>query len=206
MTALYNPLEPDHVRLLRFTDSTGLHANISEHSVRDAPPYACLSYVWGEEDGLLDTDDTPYVVVNGHPSRVQRNLLEALATLGKVVVSENLHFWVDRICINQSDLDERAKQVKLMKLLYEEAKRVLAWTGAANAETDFLACRMLSTIGSFSRQLLNMTRTRPTLDWLLRLIRASPEFHEASTELILKSWAAMIALLKRPYWARTWIH
>ena len=38
-------------------------------------------------------------------------------------------FWVDAICINQADIDERSAQVKIMKIIYESADTVFAWLG-----------------------------------------------------------------------------
>jgi hypothetical protein len=34
-------------------------------------------------------------------------------------------FWVDAICINQADLDERAQQVKQMRDIYQSAEEVI---------------------------------------------------------------------------------
>ncbi|EKG16420.1 hypothetical protein MPH_06389 [Macrophomina phaseolina MS6] len=37
--------------------------------------------------------------------------------------------WVDAICINQDDLEERAAQVKIMSRIYDKALEVLVWLG-----------------------------------------------------------------------------
>ena len=37
--------------------------------------------------------------------------------------------WVDAVCINQSDIEERGHQVKLMRRIYKNATRVLIWIG-----------------------------------------------------------------------------
>lgn len=37
--------------------------------------------------------------------------------------------WVDVICVNQSDLDERNAQVQLMREIYSNATRVIIWLG-----------------------------------------------------------------------------
>lgn len=38
-------------------------------------------------------------------------------------------FWIDAICINQDDLEERAAQVKIMSEIYDKAHEVLVWLG-----------------------------------------------------------------------------
>ncbi|CAI0649432.1 unnamed protein product [Colletotrichum noveboracense] len=44
--------------------------------------------------------------------------------------------WIDALCINQEDLDERASQVQLMKSIFRGAKRVLAWLGPPDGLTE----------------------------------------------------------------------
>lgn len=36
-------------------------------------------------------------------------------------------FWADAICINQRDSDEKAHQVKLMRVIFAKATAVCAW-------------------------------------------------------------------------------
>ena len=45
------------------------------------------------------------------------------------------YIWIDAICINQADLEERSQQVKLMGVVYRMAKRVLVWLGHEDALT-----------------------------------------------------------------------
>jgi hypothetical protein len=42
--------------------------------------------------------------------------------------------WVDAICIDQSNPDERSQQVQLMGQIYRNAQRVLVWLGHSDAE------------------------------------------------------------------------
>jgi len=37
--------------------------------------------------------------------------------------------WIDAICINQDNLDERSQQVSLMTDIYSKARRVIIWLG-----------------------------------------------------------------------------
>ncbi|KAH9213125.1 hypothetical protein DL95DRAFT_302949, partial [Leptodontidium sp. 2 PMI_412] len=39
---------------------------------------------------------------------------------------EDIPLWVDAICINQQDLEERSAQVQLMKKIYQQAEGVIA--------------------------------------------------------------------------------
>jgi Heterokaryon incompatibility protein (HET) len=61
---------------------------------------------------------------------------------GKVKVTENLNallrfrprsfarlLWIDSICTNQEDLNERDDQVKLMGEVFKRASRLFTWIG-----------------------------------------------------------------------------
>jgi hypothetical protein len=51
--------------------------------------------------------------------------------------------WVDAICIDQSNIEERNHQVKLMDLIYKNAKIVFMWLGE-EADGSDLAMEILS--------------------------------------------------------------
>lgn len=42
--------------------------------------------------------------------------------------------WIDAICVNQEDLDERSQQVMLMRNIYSPARRVIVWLGEDNGQ------------------------------------------------------------------------
>ena len=42
--------------------------------------------------------------------------------------------WIDQICINQTDIEERDSQVLLMRDIYEHAARVQIWLGEATSD------------------------------------------------------------------------
>ncbi|EXK24046.1 hypothetical protein FOMG_19208 [Fusarium oxysporum f. sp. melonis 26406] len=52
-------------------------------------------------------------------------------------------FWIDAICINQDDIQERNSQVAMMSQIYGSAQGVLAWLGEVD-DTTQVACSFLS--------------------------------------------------------------
>jgi hypothetical protein len=46
------------------------------------------------------------------------------------------YLWIDAICINQEDLQERTNQVKMMGDIFENAFQVLVWLGEEEVDTD----------------------------------------------------------------------
>jgi hypothetical protein len=110
-------------------------------------PYCALSYHWGEgpldnivfvqDDASSRTLSTLEDVVDAKRPRkltIKPNLAEALRHLrdGKDIVS----LWVDAICINQFDEEEKNEQVMKMALIYSRAYNVNIWLGSDHAEAD----------------------------------------------------------------------
>lgn len=69
-------------------------------SLHDEPTYEALSYCWG------DTSDQRTILLHGIQYQATRNLFQALKALR--YQQEPRYLWVDAVCINQNDLDERA--------------------------------------------------------------------------------------------------
>lgn len=94
----------------------------------EAPEYEALSYVWGP------TSPAKRMVLNGKEINITPNLDSALRQL-RWPSSKRL-LWVDALCINQDDLEEKAHQIKLMGFIYALASGVLVWLGPGTDETD----------------------------------------------------------------------
>lgn len=140
-TFQHAPLADDEIRLLEILprDSYG-NLKLTMHTfVRaDAPRYAALSYVWGPESKRI-------VFVNNAVFYVRKNLLDALTSINRrfedISIDERVFerselaletrkfIWVDAICIDQANIDERNVQVSLMKRTYAEAATVIVWLG-----------------------------------------------------------------------------
>ncbi|KAF9876570.1 hypothetical protein CkaCkLH20_05978 [Colletotrichum karsti] len=123
----YVPLDPERrqFRLLRLAPP-GESGIISQFRLEtfcldDAPPYLCLSYVWGDPDRFLGIN------CDGEMIPVTQNLFHAL----KACFNRHPNFWLwaDGICINQEDLAERGSQVLFMGMIYQNAAMVLAHPG-----------------------------------------------------------------------------
>lgn len=92
--------------------------------------FIALSYVWGDPNERRD------ILLNGYRFSVTSNLYEALINLRDSfeVGQMKLFVWIDAICINQSDLAERAAEVKKMGMIYSECLSVRAWLGQPGLE------------------------------------------------------------------------
>lgn len=108
----------------------------------DAPKYEALSYAWGE----TDTPEVIYVGQNGDDTiAVTRSLYQALPYLR--YRDKRRVLWVDAICVDQQNLEERGHQVERMSDVYSLAERVIVWLGLEDT-TSVHAIRLLRTIAS----------------------------------------------------------
>ncbi|KAL7806365.1 heterokaryon incompatibility protein domain-containing protein [Trichoderma aethiopicum] len=87
------------------------------------PPYKALSYVWGR-----GSRNPPEIVVNGNNVKVTSNLAMALRHLRQDEVGNAL--WIDALCIDQSNTDERSSQVAQMRDIYATAVEVIVFLGS----------------------------------------------------------------------------
>ncbi|VUC24040.1 unnamed protein product [Clonostachys rosea] len=93
-------------------------------SVYDAkrPPYQALSYAWGAPG-----HQASLIHVNGCEFPVTVNLGIALRFLRNS--DEPVVLWIDALCINQHNDDERSSQVAKMRDIYEAADQVIIFLG-----------------------------------------------------------------------------
>ncbi|KAK0370186.1 HET domain-containing protein [Colletotrichum limetticola] len=92
----------------------------------EKPSYEALSYRWGEEAPVHT------IVLNGHPFLVRKNLRDALLYLQNRGNGGLL--WVDAICIDQANVQERNRQVAIMRHIYFRARTVVVWLGSTYSQ------------------------------------------------------------------------
>ncbi|KAK5172286.1 uncharacterized protein LTR77_003924 [Saxophila tyrrhenica] len=86
-----------------------------------------VSYAWGPEQPQFP------IRLNAQPLYVRENLWRFLRQ--RRHPTQGITLWIDALCIDQSDPDERARQVQLMDEIYKGADRVLVWLGVADADS-----------------------------------------------------------------------
>ncbi|KAI0544492.1 heterokaryon incompatibility protein-domain-containing protein [Xylaria curta] len=82
--------------------------------------YTALSYVWG------DTSNPQKITVNGFTQvSITQNLYDFLRSLRGTKSGRRL--WCDSLCINQGNEQEKRSQIALMRRIYQQAQKVLAY-------------------------------------------------------------------------------
>jgi hypothetical protein len=148
--------------------------------------YAALSYAWGPKvyDGLI--------IIDGCWFPITKSLEAALRQLRSGQphgISSGNRFWIDQICINQADKDERSSQVNRMRLIYQNASSVQVWLGE-EADESALAINVLKRLAEPSREGPGQLPVR---------------YPKHTEEEIMHHWDALRALFKRQWWRRVWI-
>ncbi|KAF2195641.1 hypothetical protein K469DRAFT_545346, partial [Zopfia rhizophila CBS 207.26] len=94
-------------------------STISLQSVqRRKNSYHALSYCWGS------SKDQHVIICDNCFVLVRKNLYDALAQLS---TQNHPAIWVDSLCINQDDNEEKSHQVGLMGEIYKTAEQVILW-------------------------------------------------------------------------------
>jgi len=115
------------------SQSSSGSANLQGNSIESNLRYTALSYVLG------DQEDTATILVFGKELAVTRNLFKFLQCRRDTLLTNKSTaalFWTDAICIDQSNIDERSRQVEFMADVYKEAQNVLIWLGEESADTS----------------------------------------------------------------------
>jgi hypothetical protein len=139
--------------------------------------YEAVSWYWGKEpdNQILRVHDGDRV----REFRVSPNLRNALWALRKSNVVRYL--WIDAICINQKNTQERNEQVPRMDKIYGMADNVCIWLGDADQDSNLAM--------SFIPKVLEL--------WDFDTLIENKEMS--------KNWAALITLMKRPWFSRRWV-
>lgn len=176
-------------------------------SMNNLPRYNCLSYVWGEHK------DKAEILLNGESFEVTSNLHIILQHLQCNCYGEPI--WIDAMCVNQADEEEKTHQVAMMGRIYQQAKEVLVWLGPVK-----VAYEGGLVTGADHQQ--NQAHDAGEAVAMLRDMASGLHFHElpyfqrcASEEcfgrldLPRKSWTraakSLLVMLKVPWFTRTWV-
>ncbi|RMJ19473.1 hypothetical protein CDV36_000864 [Fusarium kuroshium] len=199
---IYTPLQHEEIRVLRcrrlstsagptgccatikgpaFT-TLGHEIGIDQVSLTACPPFVALSYVWGSpvRDYRLTLCDNSLLPIT-------KSVAEALTYVLDDI--EDAFIWIDQICINQSDTEEKNQQVAKMGDIYRKACRVFIWLGPEGDGAE----RVDRIFQDFEKSKVNSTT-----EAVLR------EAFIFSLEAHLNR-QAMISTMKLPWFERAWV-
>lgn len=165
------------------------------------PEYQTLSYEWGQ-----NKRDTP-IDCDGYTVLITKNLEAALRRIR--LIDRPLRMWIDSLCINQENIEERNHQVTLMPLIYKCSPRVNMWLGEENTNTEE-GIRMLGKLNDLYEQLKKALKNS-SKDWLLDEIASINALKIiigdgiAIYEEKQEQWVGLKDIMNRTYFERAWI-
>lgn len=176
--ALPNPAAD--IRLLKIgvdDDGDELQCGLTTFPRSEAPNYVALSYVWGLEEA------TSTIELNGQVFEVRPNLKQCLDRLQGH--GWDYHYWIDAICIDQENFEERSFQVRAMSGIYKSAIFVVAWLG--------------QDIGELHRSSWH------AIDFLKSERKRWEALYEGTSQACSDMSASIADLCNRAYWRRLWV-
>ncbi|KAJ4413570.1 hypothetical protein N0V82_008466 [Gnomoniopsis sp. IMI 355080] len=214
----YKPLQrPELLRVLR-VDSLAATGDLiptctlqqlDRHDPESS--WIALSYRWGDENDLVplmikEMDEKASVLVEElsddtsqhFPALVPRSAWEMITTLYRSGHIHNEWVWIDYLCINQQDTEEKNAQVKLMGQVYELSSLTLVFLGV-EVSTTKLALEFWDRLTGIFCQLDFRQGEDGFListDTLFKMTGTSPDSSE---------WTALHEMLTRPWFGRLWV-
>lgn len=204
--SLYDTLpDPEHhIRLLEIHSSPAgdgiIRCGLSTWRIDVAPPYHAISYTWGDPDSIA------VVEVNGRDTRVQQNCHFVLHQVGQN--NHSRYYWIDSLCINQDDIQEKGFQVAMMGNIYRLADQVLVCVGRHEEDSEFFFNILNQQKDLFARvsralPLSGRETSDEVPDKHLRrdLIKWKLSQKYSSAERLVKAYCLFE---QRPYFGRVW--
>jgi hypothetical protein len=174
----YSPLSlGSHIRLLRLLpyedQNAPIQCQLFHYSLQElgkrTHPYDALSYVWGKPDKTLP------IYIDGVQFPITVNLHAALLHLRHRSMERIL--WIDAVCINQENKEEKRQQIQFMAEIYAQANCVVVWLGEAAENSDLALDK-------------------------IRVAGGKESINSSNNEMIQQ---AIIDLLDRPWFRRIWV-
>ncbi|KAE8446243.1 hypothetical protein EG329_012329 [Mollisiaceae sp. DMI_Dod_QoI] len=92
--------------------------------------------------------------------------------------------WVDAICINQADLEERSEQVKHMLAIYSRTIRLVIWMGIEADDSDLA----IATMRAESRRAESMEKLEKSSEEFVQLLQTTPRVLSAIVSFFSRTW------------------
>jgi hypothetical protein len=93
------------------------------------PKYYAISYSWGTDKGTVP------ICVSGRLLEVPKSTENVLRSLHRCSGGILAPVWIDSICIDQANVQEKGKQVAMMDLIFKSAAVVHVWLGPSDNST-----------------------------------------------------------------------
>ena len=137
------PISAGEIRILTLcpaaTESEVIRIELHKYDFNRLPHFSALSYTWGAPEF-----SSTILVGKQAQLAITPTLETALKALR--LANEKVLLWVDQICLNQANEDEKATQIPHMGLIYSLSSQTIGWIGPATTHSN-LAIDYLQRVG-----------------------------------------------------------
>ncbi|OAA71714.1 Heterokaryon incompatibility [Akanthomyces lecanii RCEF 1005] len=202
------------IRLLYLHTGDSYHQLPIEVSLREfpidaLPSFGALSYTWATEDGLASLSQE--LLCGGASIKITKNCEAALKRLRRP--REDQVLWVDAVCIDQSNVEERSLQIGLMRQIYSQASWVALWLGEPSLAVDEESGLPLSDLGmdyihDFAVEIAERTNSGQDLGegpLYQEFIKDRMAFQYSNSEVFTPRVRGLWDVLHRSWWKRLWV-
>lgn len=151
----------------------------------DTTNFEALSYAWGSWE-------KPYsITLPDGTIPITRSLYQALLRLRRYTKTRCL--WVDAVCIDQTNNEEKSTQIMLMPRIYSEASRTIVYIGEDD-ENGNVVLDFFEKLGRTNFSSLPSMSITP--EWILE--------HDLPAQGA-PLWYTLLEFWRRPWFRRTWV-
>jgi hypothetical protein len=120
-------------------------------SLDSAPPFYAISHSWTSDTAVEVLPEHQELRLNNNISTYVRRLQQLNNTHTPPLEPPITHIWIDNVCINQEDADERSAQVALMGRIYSQSLRTIICLGNAKSVSIDGAWQLINSIYAIFR-------------------------------------------------------
>lgn len=217
--------DADEIRLLRLSPdpaNSQLCCDVRHFSLSNTPNYMALSYAWRDDAlysaEILAVQNYLYVepdMSSQSPGSSPTNNEKSTQNFRWLPIATNLAaflkahrkskksdtwLWIDAICINQKDTDERNLQVLRMSQIYQNAVKVLVWLGPQSQDSR-TAIQYLKWLADHLK-----ARDKPEEKYWPNWDQSDIAWleNEMSKRSHVSEWIAIKSLMTRQWFKRLW--
>jgi len=120
-------------KIIRRPSNISIELETHRHELTEYLDFDAVSYVWGAAPAsvMVTCNNKPLLIT---PAAYK--MLQYLYLYQHRTKTEQRKIWIDAICINQDDKEEKINQIPLMRGVYFFSTSVIIWMGPPTDETD----------------------------------------------------------------------
>jgi hypothetical protein len=194
----YEGVEREQLRLLKLEPGSvedPIRISLTRVFLFENPEYEALSYCWG------DPKRARTIFCSYGELGIASNLHKAL--LGLRFPDRPRTLWIDALCINQDNSEEKGLQILMMAKIYSHAKRVVIWLGEDSSDLEGLDTFIPKALKLLPKETYdNQALSDMTQEMLAEAVALEAKGQESYRHL---QWEPFYRMLARPWFDRKWV-